>query len=67
MVINYAPEFRKKNQMKVLDNNATDLEERIADALIGNTFRPTIIFCGCDTKLKKVMHKRLKRIGFNPS
>ena len=49
--------------MKVLENIATDLEQRIADASIGNTNRPTILFCGCDSRLKKDMHKRAKRIG----
>ena len=53
--------------MKVLENIAADLEQRIADASIGNTSRPTILFCGCDPRLKKDMHKRAKRIGFNPS
>ena len=53
--------------MKVLENIASDLEQRIADASIGNTNRPTILFCGCDHRLKKDMHKRAKRIGFTPS
>jgi len=53
--------------MKVLENIAADLEQRIADASIGNTSRPTILFCGCDPRLKKDMHKRAKRIGFTPS
>ncbi len=44
-----------------------DLKQRIADASIGNTSRTTILFCGCDTQLKKDMHKRSKRIGFTPS
>ncbi len=53
--------------MKVLQNIVADLEQRIADASIGNTSRPTILFCGCDPRLKKDMHKRAKRIGFTPS
>ena len=53
--------------MKVLENIAADLEQRIADASIGNASRPTILFCGCDPQLKKDMHKRAKRIGLNPS
>ena len=53
--------------MKVLQNIAADLEQRIADASIGNASRPTILFCGCDPRLKKDMHKRAKRIGFTPS
>ena len=53
--------------MKVLKNIAADLEKRIADASIGNTSRPTILFCGCDPRLKKDMHKRAKRIGFTPT
>ena len=52
--------------MKVLKNIAVDLEQRIANASIGNTSRPTILFCGCDPRLKKDMHKRAKRIGFFP-
>ena len=53
--------------MKFLENIAADLEQRISDASIGNTSRPTILFCGCDALLKKDMHKRAKRIGFTPS
>jgi hypothetical protein len=53
--------------MKVLENIAADLEQRIAYAAISNNSRPTILFCGCDPRLKKDMHKRVKRIGFNPS
>ena len=53
--------------MKVLENIASDLEERITDASIGNSSRPTILFCGCDSRLKKDLHKRAKRIGFNPT
>ena len=53
--------------MKVLENIAKDLEKRIADASVGNTSRPTILFCGCDPWLKKDMPKRAKRIGFTPS
>jgi len=53
--------------MKFLENIATDLEQTIADASIGNAFRPTILFCGCDPQLKKDMHKCAKRIGFRPS
>tara|TARA_Y100000816_G_scaffold284542_1_gene262854 strand:- start:379 stop:672 length:294 start_codon:yes stop_codon:yes gene_type:complete len=53
--------------MKVLENIAAILEQRINDASIGNTSRPTILFCGCDHRLKKDMHKRAKRIGFTPS
>ena len=52
--------------MKVLENIAADLEQRIADASIGDTSKPTILFCGCDPRLKKDMHKRAKRIGFTP-
>ena len=66
MVINYALRIYKKNWIKVLENIAADLEQRIADASIGNTNRPTILFCGCDPRLKKDMHKRAKRIGFTP-
>ena len=39
--------------MKVLENIALDLEQRIADASVGNTSRPSILFCGCDPRLKK--------------
>ena len=53
--------------MKVLEDIAFDLEHRITDAFIGNSSRPTILFCGCDPRLKKDLHKRAKRIGFNPS
>ena len=40
--------------MKVLENIAANLEQRIADASIGNTSKPTILFCGCDPWLKKI-------------
>ena len=40
--------------MKVLENIAEDLEQRITDASIGNTSRPTILFCGYDPRLKKI-------------
>ena len=53
--------------MKVLENIAADLEQRIADASIGNISKPTILFCGCDPRVKKDMHKLAKRIGFTPS
>ena len=49
--------------MKVLENIASDLEQRITDASIGNSSRPTILFCGCDPRLKKDLYKRAKRIG----
>ena len=53
--------------MKVIENIASDLEQRITYASIGNSYRPTILFCGCDPRLKKDMHKSGKSIGFNPS
>ena len=53
--------------MKVLESIAADLGQRITAASIGNTSRPTILFCGFDPRLKKDMHKRAKRIGFTPS
>ena len=53
--------------MKVIENIASDLEQRITDASLGNSSRPTILFCGCDPRLKKDLHKRAKRIGFTPS
>ena len=53
--------------MKVIENIAADLEKRISDASVGNTSRPTIVFCGCEPPLKKDMHKRSKRIGFTPA
>ena len=53
--------------MKLLENIASDLEQRIIDASIGNYSRPTIVFCGCDPRLKKDLHKRAKHIGFTPS
>tara|TARA_Y100000766_G_scaffold145519_1_gene125047 strand:- start:268 stop:561 length:294 start_codon:yes stop_codon:yes gene_type:complete len=53
--------------MKLIENIAADLEQRITDASIGNSSRPTILFCGCDPQLKKDMHKRAKRTGFQPT
>ena len=52
--------------MKVLENIAAELEQRIADASIGNTTRPTILFCGCYPRLKKICINVQKRVGFNP-
>ena len=52
--------------MKVPENIAADLEQRIADDSIGNKTRLTILFSGCDPRLKKDMHKSAKRIGFIP-
>ena len=53
--------------MKVLENIASDLKQRISDSSIGNSSRPTFMFGGCDPRLKKDLHKRAKRIGFTPS
>ena len=53
--------------MKLLNNIASDIEQRIIAASIGNCSRPTIVFCGCDPLMKKDLHKRAKRIGFAPS
>ena len=53
--------------MKVIENIASDLEQRITDDSIDNCSIPTILFCGCDPRLKKDLHKRAKHIGFTPS
>ena len=53
--------------MKVIENIATYLEQRITDSSKGNCSSPTILFCGCDYRLKKDLHKRAKHIGFTPS
>ena len=53
--------------MKVLQNIVRDWEQRIADTSMGNTSRQPILFCSCDPRLKKDMHKRSKKIGFTPS
>ena len=53
--------------MKVLENIVADLEQRIADASIGNTNRPTILFFWLWSSTKKDIHKHAKRIGFTPS
>ena len=53
--------------MTGLENIAADLEQRIASASLGNTSRPTSLFCGWDPLLKKDMQKLAKRIGFTPS
>tara|TARA_B100001996_G_scaffold139053_1_gene105751 strand:- start:67 stop:342 length:276 start_codon:yes stop_codon:yes gene_type:complete len=53
--------------MKVVENIAGDLEQRIDDISIVNTSRSTILFFSWDPRVKKVMHNPAKRIGFTPS
>ena len=52
--------------MKVLENIAADLEQRIADSSVGNTSRPTILFCGCDPRLKKICINVLRELVLLP-
>ena len=53
--------------MQNLEKFAEDLKKKIEKASIGRDIKPTILFCGCNSQLKKDMHRRSKRIGLIPS
>ena len=53
--------------MNTLEIIAFELKQLIKASSLGEVSKPTILFCGCDFRLKRDMHKRAKRIGFNPS
>ena len=53
--------------MNILENITIEIAEKISKALINKTTKPTILFCGCNSQIKKDMHKRAKLIGLNPS
>ena len=53
--------------MNILENITIEIAKKISKASINKTAKPTILFCGCDSQVKKDMHKRAKRLGLNPS
>ena len=53
--------------MNSIKKFSEDLEEKIINASFGKAMKPSILFCGCDHRVKKDMHKIAKRIGLNPS
>ena len=52
--------------MNILEKITIEIEEKISKASLNKTTKPTILFCGCNSQVKKDMHKRAKRIGLNP-
>ncbi len=46
---------------------AKEIKAKIEKASAGDTIRPSVLFCGCNSQLKKDMHRRSKRIGLIPS
>ena len=53
--------------MNLLEKITNEIAEKISKASINKTLKPTILFCGCNTQVKKDMHKLAKRLGLNPS
>ena len=51
----------------ILERIAEEIEEKIGKASAGKMIRPSVLFCGCNPQIKKDMHKRAKRAGFNPA
>ena len=53
--------------MNPLEKITNEIAEKISKASINKSTKPTILFCGCNTQVKKDMHKLAKRLGLNPS
>ena len=53
--------------MNDIESIAEEIEEKIEKASAGKIIRPSVLFCGCNSQLKKDMHKRAKRLGLNPA
>tara|TARA_Y100000589_G_scaffold240591_1_gene228119 strand:+ start:7806 stop:8093 length:288 start_codon:yes stop_codon:yes gene_type:complete len=53
--------------MNFLNKIAEEIEEKIENASLGKSIRPSVLFCGCKPQIKKDMHKRAKRVGLNPA
>ena len=53
--------------MSILEKIAEEIAAKISKASVNKALKPTILFCGCNTQVKKDMHKRAKRIGLNPA
>ena len=50
--------------MSILEKIAEDIAEKISNASVNKALKPTILFCGCNTQVKKDMH-RLTNIKYN--
>ena len=53
--------------MTILERIAEEIKEKIEKASACKIIRPSVLFCGCNSQLKKDMHKRAKRLGLNPA
>ena len=53
--------------MTILERIAEEIEEKIEKASAGKVIRPIVVFCGCNPKVKKDMHKRAKGVGLKPA
>ena len=53
--------------MDILLRIAEEIQEKIEQASAGKITRPSVLFCGCNTQVKKDMHKRAKRVGLDPA
>ena len=53
--------------MNILKNITIEIADKISKASLNKTTKTTILFCGCNSQVKKDMHKRAKRLGFKPS
>jgi len=53
--------------MSIIQKIAEEMAEKISNASLNKTIKPSIVFCGCNSQIRKDMHKRAKRIGLNPA
>ena len=53
--------------MSTFEKIAEEIAEKISNASANKAIKPTILFCGCNTQLKKDMHKLAKRMGLTPA
>ena len=51
--------------MNILEKITIEIAEKISKASLNQATKPTILFCRCNTRVKKDMQKRAKRIGLN--
>ena len=52
--------------MNDIESIAEEIEEKIEKASAGKIIRPSVLFCGCNSQLKKDMNKRSEAIGLKP-
>ncbi len=43
-----------------------EIRSTLINSFEGKIVKPTILFCGCSTQIKRDLHKRAKNLGFNP-